>query len=312
MRERLLVARRLDFIVYGLPRSGTTAMARALNAHTKILCGIERFSPRHDHAEIIFPESFYDKKYEASKANIARTETYINRKGTNFVHVGNKTPRYYLRLDKILDSLRRPKAILCARSIEEAARSWDSLEHAGGGSWADGRVGLFAAAEAPLCLAATCVADTREIVISPYGAFARDSDATLRRILSLLFPNLGADVDPTLWAEAEEIGRAHVARPKPSIDDRERQALGLIRAEEIDAILDLPAPTAFDQVRPRVLRHLAALPDDLIDRIVALAGTYGRSEVSDFAAGWRRPVDRLWRRLLPQIRSEVDAARGVD
>ena len=47
----------LDFIVFGIPRSGTKALVRALNLHPNVYCAMERFHFRADHSRLTFPES---------------------------------------------------------------------------------------------------------------------------------------------------------------------------------------------------------------------------------------------------------------
>jgi len=50
----------LDFIVFGVPRSGTKALVHALNLHPHVYCAEERFHFRADHSRIVFPDTFLD------------------------------------------------------------------------------------------------------------------------------------------------------------------------------------------------------------------------------------------------------------
>ena len=46
------MAKQLDFVIFGVPRSGTKALVRALNLHPHVYCAMERFHFRADHAQI--------------------------------------------------------------------------------------------------------------------------------------------------------------------------------------------------------------------------------------------------------------------
>jgi hypothetical protein len=54
------MARELDFIIFGFPRSGTKALIRELNLHPHVYCAQERFHFGTDHSRLVFPNSFLD------------------------------------------------------------------------------------------------------------------------------------------------------------------------------------------------------------------------------------------------------------
>jgi len=93
----------LDFIVFGVPRSGTKALVHALNLHPHVYCAPERFHFRTDHSRITFPESFLDASDVSdgeALEKIKRINNELTAKG-KISHVGNKLPRYYFALHRI-------------------------------------------------------------------------------------------------------------------------------------------------------------------------------------------------------------------
>jgi len=108
----------LDFIVFGVPRSGTKALVHALNLHPHVYCAEERFHFRADHSRIIFPDTFLDASYgsdEEARKKIKHISNELARKG-EITHAGNKLPRYYFALHRINRELPALKNIWIYRS----------------------------------------------------------------------------------------------------------------------------------------------------------------------------------------------------
>ena len=122
----------LDFIVFGVARSGTGALARALNFHPHVYCARERFHFRDNHALISFPDSFVD----ATDIELVRHQAKINQvkaelaHKTEILHAGNKLPRYYFALDRLNREVPKLKNILIYRSPRGFMASWNRREQA--------------------------------------------------------------------------------------------------------------------------------------------------------------------------------------
>src|SRR5262245_40066117 len=108
----------MDFIIFGVPRSGTKTLVRALNLHPQVYCAMERFHFREDHSRILFPDSFLDAEkisnsHDLKKVRRIREEIF---RKPEALYVGNKLPRYYFSLARINEELPSLKNIWIYRS----------------------------------------------------------------------------------------------------------------------------------------------------------------------------------------------------
>jgi hypothetical protein len=119
-----------DFIVFGVPRSGTKTLVRALNLHPHVYCAMERFHFRADHSRITFPDSFLDEseirdRHDLGKVKRIREEIADKH---DIRHVGNKLPRYYFTVDRINRDVPALKNIWIYRSPFGFMQSWNRRE----------------------------------------------------------------------------------------------------------------------------------------------------------------------------------------
>lgn len=134
------MAKKLDFIVMGVPRSGTTSFAHYLSSLSSIYCASEMFTLRDDHREIAFPKSLKERYGAMSE----KKQTEFNSKTKEeVIFFGHKRPRYYSDLDKILAQKPNLKVLALHRPITPVLRSWDKKAERQLG-WQTGRIGLFA------------------------------------------------------------------------------------------------------------------------------------------------------------------------
>ena len=121
--------------VCGVPRSGTTSLAQALNFHPHIALGIERYRFRviGGPKDALSPDLFkrerffqYDEtdgardvfeKYETDYAELAYKWSTVR-------VVGDKIPRAYMAFSKILATFPNARFIFIARDVEQVAASW--------------------------------------------------------------------------------------------------------------------------------------------------------------------------------------------
>ena len=83
------------FIVSGVPRSGTTALANLLNWHPTVFCGIERFPLATVDQSFFSHESVIDESIPS--AHFARNKDVLEEK-IQLDAIGDKGPRYFYRL----------------------------------------------------------------------------------------------------------------------------------------------------------------------------------------------------------------------
>src|SRR5690349_21201108 len=168
--SRPRMGRPLDFIIFGVPRSGTKALVRALNLHPQVYCAMERFHFRVDHSRLNFPESFLHINVLGGRddsAKIKRIADEIANK-PDVRRVGNKLPRYYFALDRINREIPAVRNIWIYRSPLGFIPSWNARERRKGESqWPVGQIGLFGMLELIICIQ-NCLALPKKILIFPY------------------------------------------------------------------------------------------------------------------------------------------------
>ena len=285
--------RPLDFAVFGVPRSGTTAVARYLNAHAGIICLHERFDPELKHHGLNFPDALFDAPWggEANrKRNLIR---FVGGKQPPIRLWGAKTPRYYLRLPRVMAGIPSGRAIFCWRRPEEAARSWNDRALNPKDHWRPQLRGLFGILEAPVCIA-RMLSTQGDYLTVPHRATVMDKAGTSAAMLDFLAPGEAFAADEAAVAEADEIGAKRAAREKPPLAAVEQEAAALIDAEGIHRILDASAPRPFAEVSAAARDWLSALPPDLVRRGTEMAEAYGPGIAAFARDVWAPQVRPAW------------------
>ena len=228
--------RALDFIVFGVPRSGTKALARAVSLHPHVYCALERFSYRHNHAEVVFPDSFTTTEdvwdpQDLSKIKRIRADIRAKRE---LRHIGNKQPRYYFDLERVNRELPGLKNLWIYRSPYGFIQSWDrQAADEGKARWHPGQVGLFGVLEL-LCCVDSCSRLTEDVFVFPYERGLNESSEPVLETLAYL----GADED---LFDLERFLRKYLpsarnrirSPPKPY----EQELIDTLRTGELDQIL---------------------------------------------------------------------------
>jgi len=143
--------KKLDFVVAGVPRSGTTVMQVLLNALPNVVCFSELFEEELDHSTLDVPAALLSMSRSPNVPENKRHAanhwlTVLNGKDLSTLTIGNKMPRYYCCLRRILDELHPTKAILSVRELPDLMKSYNNRAHEGK-DWHRGQVGIFAFAE---------------------------------------------------------------------------------------------------------------------------------------------------------------------
>lgn len=219
--------RGLDFIVFGVPRSGTKALARALGLHPQVYCALERFSYRRDHSKLVFPDSFTRIEVFSGphgRSKVRRTRADLARKA-EVRHVGNKQPRYYFALERVNGEVPGLKNIWIYRSPAGVVQSWNRkaaqhrISH-----WSAGQLGVFGVLELVVCVE-QCARLPQDVFVFPYERGLNRSTGPILETLDFL----GAD---RRQFDLERFEQKYL----PGARDRVRLPLAAHESELIDAL----------------------------------------------------------------------------
>jgi len=126
-------AERQFLFVCGVPRSGTTALAKLLNFHPEVAIGIERYkkialSPAgitEFVPELFSVERFFDFREADTNVKADRDYAAMRAKYDSCLYVGDKVPRLYVVLPRLFKAFPSAKFIFITREIEAVAESWN-------------------------------------------------------------------------------------------------------------------------------------------------------------------------------------------
>lgn len=224
----------LRFIVFGVPRSGTSALVRALNLHPNVLCADELFHYRADHSRLRYPESFLASHRLTQiparrRLQVLRAEAMEK----DVLYVGNKSPRYYLVLPRINREIPGLQNLLIYRSPYGVLPSWDRKEREHRVAyWQAGAVGLFGFLDLLVCLNNA----TRQegVFVFPYHFGLNESVEPIRAALDFI----GAD--PAAFDEhtfvTKHLPKRATSKRRLEVQPYEREFLDAVGASELDEI----------------------------------------------------------------------------
>lgn len=293
--------RPLDFIVFGVPRSGTTAAARYINCVDQVHCGIEGFGYRQDHRLIEGPKAFIDNPFHPfNERSLKFSREDIARKGDKIRVFGNKLPKYFYRLNGVLSEIGTPRAILCYRNAVKAAASYHSRAKRVNDRWPEGHVGSFAAADMLLMLHALAGLDAKaEVMVLPHQALLNDSQSAVRKALGFVAPGIAPDFDPKALEEVQQLKSKTTSQPRFDLTDWDHKVLGRIKPARIDAILDRPEPFMLSEVRDQLPALLADLPQHPVRFIRRSVANHPDPAALEYFKTWRRRGKEAWENIRP-------------
>lgn len=230
------VSQGLRFIVFGVPRSGTKGLVRALNLHPNVLCASERLDTRVDHARVRYPEDVLaprrlmdplDRRKLAGLQKDAASKEEV-------LYVGNKIPRYYFALQRINQQLPGLRNLCIYRSPRGFIPSWNRREqYSDETRWHAGEVGLFGVLELLVCL--QNVSRQPGAFIFPYN---RGLNESVEPILAAL-DFIGADpsgFDETTFLTAH-LPKKIKSKKRLAMQPHELELLEALRIDELDELL---------------------------------------------------------------------------
>jgi len=133
--------KRFLFVV-GVPRSGTTAAARILNHHSRILLGIERYKNLCGRKTV--STDFGQHLFERDRFhNVQPEDTNIPQHWgpdpdaifARALWIGDKVPNLYMNLDIVADRFQGSLMFCLIRDPHQVAASWQARAASGKGDW---------------------------------------------------------------------------------------------------------------------------------------------------------------------------------
>jgi len=274
------MTRPLDFIIFGVPRSGTKGLVRALNLHPQVYCAMERFHFSTDHSDLVFPDSFIDTRTIRDRNTIAKIKTIRKQlsKWGEIEHVGNKLPRYYFALDHINRECPRLKNIWIYRSPYGFMPSWNRREkQKRKGQWPAGQIGLFGLLELLVCIE-NCLNLPKDIFLFPYEQGLGQSDDIVRQALAFLGakPSLydGETFEATQRRKKSKRDRLEqdTSRRRLPLKDYEEELLDTLQMRDLDRIMLQGRGVMVSELAPALedfLRRIAPVLPEALDRAFA-------------------------------------------
>jgi hypothetical protein len=296
--------------VFGVPRSGTKGLARALNLHPNVYCSSERFPYSADHAALVFPDSFLATRDIRDRYRLRKRDRVARELAAkpDVRLVGNKTPRYYFALERINRELPHLKNLWIYRSPGGFMQSWNRKEatHQASANWNRGQVGVFGLLELLCCLDATARLE-KDVFVFPYEAGLNRSAEPITQALDFL----GADpsrFDHAVFA-AEHLPRRREGTHRLPPLDHERELLEALDVRALDGILDQPRAFLLASVRSELREYLALVADRLPAALDRAFRGYGDPAVLAYGAAY---LARHRRELEPVVSMAAGSAVVAD
>tara|TARA_B100002003_G_scaffold238962_1_gene257779 strand:+ start:4407 stop:5303 length:897 start_codon:yes stop_codon:yes gene_type:complete len=273
----------LDFFVFGVARSGTTALTNAFNLHPDVFCGVECFHPALDHSKLDIPVDFTNLDIVGErKANI-NSELMAKKESSSIF--GNKFPRYYLHVDNVVGKSSGAAPIGIHRESLGFIPSWNDRAEVGTG-WNKGRGGVAGIIEQFIFFSAILKAR------SDFKIFSYDE---------LFFNDLGmiekvyASVDAPILSEVIEKYKTTTFQNKAVMNkvrifsDVEKFALEKLKLDEIDLLFKMNSGEYFSSYSEKIkkafdislLSFYDILPE-LLDNAGEIGRAYIKTQIRDY------------------------------
>lgn len=227
------------FIVSGVPRSGTTALASLLNWHPNVFCGIERFPLATVDQSYFCRESVNDESIPS--AHYLRNKTVLEEK-TRLDAIGDKGPRYFYRLAGSGMAFSDTKLIFIIRNIADVFNSWNARAfNENDQSWHRGQTAVFAYLD-NLQLLSTLnrIRTSHECVVISYEDLFFGSTETQHDIIDRTFDFLGAprSVEVHQNFDGESNKRRSLLKKKVELSAQEAEFLKLVNLTPLFSTLN--------------------------------------------------------------------------
>lgn len=277
--------RGVDFIVFGVPRSGTSNLARAISQHHGLYCGLEFYPWDWKLSDRDPAVDFANDELLPPTANRATTREQLKSLGKRATSFGDKNPRFYATLPELavelpecaLFGIYRPGLGFCDSYNRRAAEA---------GKWHPGQTGLTAVLDLTEFLLALTAKEARGVNLLSYNALYYRNFTTMMDVYRLLAGPVPDD--------ARRRFRSGFFRlfgdtaPAPVLTEDEAELAAAIDIAIVDRLLDRNGLTSVGSVQREVTSWLAAA-------IPTLARRY--RDLSDAQVEWLAQRGHWYRRV---------------
>ena len=289
------MVRKLDFIVFGMPRGGTSAVSRYISSVDELYCGLEVFPVGLQHDRIDVPQAFLERQHPrwspvAVKDVMERADT-VQR-------YGNKTPYYIYRLPAILRELDNCPAVGCVREVRPIAMSYSTRAANPRDTWDTGRRGLFAAGDAVMLVHVLLNLPPRtNVMIVPQAALLADWRAVMTKVVGHIAPGTPAVFNPERLGEIDEIKTSQVGRTKVELVDVEEEALARLEGTGLGELFSRDDVFLVNDVRDELAAIKAACPPDPVAFIGELAERHPEPTLMEYYGRWANLAGKAFQRM---------------
>lgn len=287
--------RRLDFVVTGVARSGTTAVADYLSAIPGVYCSPELLDVAANHAALHPPHCYAQAELRAARSptlsqlpKFRRATQAVAAADPPVALFGNKQPYYLCRLPDILRGIGRPRAIVCTRDILPVARSHMLRALNPDDNFGAGRTGIYALGDWLALVHALVAAPGDQVLLMPYRAIAGDWRGAIAAALAFVDPH-----HPAVFAEprVRQINKRYLRKKDKraaqghALPDYERAAIADLAGCGAEALLDADRPFLLSAIQP-ALRDIAGRLPDPVDHVARLLEHHPMQQSVDYFGIW--------------------------
>lgn len=318
------------YFCLGLPRSGTSALARIFNLKDDVFCGFE-LCPFPDHVNRTLTTKYIEDLLSSDdgidqKLNQA---VYQRKSGMSLSAIGNKEPLYYQLLNEVAQANPGAPFITIYRDIPFVIKSCNTRAAGTAVQWPSGLIGA---------LSGYMIADMCHCVLShsknaKHYIFEYDSllfGELRRQHIAHLFEAIGSELDSPTYeifaTKQSDHGRDGIVDPT-YFSDNENNLIRLLETDRLKQIftsfsgrLDWDFERRIDawladyvgkapEIENRIIRQLKENPDlDVLDSVSGLMVPFGAPISSAIAFG--HPCGSAFVQI-PQLRTETQAGRTL-
>ena len=218
------------FIVSGVPRSGTTALADLLNWHPTVFCGIERFPLATVEQADFCREAVNDESIPS--AHYSRNKAVLEDK-PRLDAIGDKGPRYFYRLAGSAKDFSDTKLVFIVRNIADVFNSWNARAfNENDMSWHRGQTGVFSYLDLlQMLFAMNQVQETHDAIIVSYEELFFGESSRQHLIIDQVFEFLDAPRSEAVHQsfDAETAKRLSLKKKKPDLSKQEFDFIDLVK-----------------------------------------------------------------------------------
>ncbi|MCX7382888.1 MAG: sulfotransferase [Alphaproteobacteria bacterium] len=283
--------RTLDFVVLGIARSGTTALAEAINLDPRCFCAHEYFQQRRiDFSKVFVPEAFYDAENSNNNPEkLTRVVAEVKRKlaVTSDLVYGNKEPIHFLIMERLHREIPDAKGLYIYRPAHQIADSWDRRARNEKDRWLPGRTGYFALLE--WLIGVSRLAETKQALrLIDYDSFFFDDPALFGRLIEYIQGS--APAAPVIERFKRDLFRGATPPDSPSRAGRFDMFLKNIGGHELDQFMRSRSFSVPSEIRGDLTSFIAARWDHVFVHVIDGINNKGTAAERSFALKW---IDRV-------------------